>query len=160
MRSLMTWNPYQELTSWHRDIDELFRRLFPGTGEDGGQTSIGAFVPAMEAFEKDGQYIVRADLPGVNPTELEVSVLNDTLVLKGERKRANESNEKGYHYSETSYGTFERRLSLPKGVSADKIAARFENGVLEVSVPLPASATAKKIPIEAPARQPKQIKAA
>ena len=160
MRSLITWNPYQELTSWHRDIDELFRRFFPAAGEETSQTSMANFVPSMEVFEKDGQYIVRADLPGVDPKEIDVSVVNDSLVLKGERKRSNEVNEEGYQYTETSYGRFERRVSLPTGVEPDKIAAKFENGVLEISVPLPANATAKKIPIESSAHQPKQIKAA
>jgi HSP20 family protein len=86
------------------------------------------------------------------------SPLNDALTLKGERKRSNEV--KDYHYSETAYGRFERRLALPKGVDADKIAAKFENGVLEISVPLPQAATGRKVPIETGSNEPKQIKAA
>jgi HSP20 family protein len=158
MRSLVTWNPYQELSNWHRDIDDLFRRFFPGDNEETHQMT--SWLPTMEAFERDGQYIIRADVPGVDPNEVEVMVLNDALTLKGERKRSNEVKEKDYYYSETAYGRFERRLALPKGVDADKIAAKFENGVLEISVPLPQSATAKKVPIEVGANQPKQIKAA
>jgi HSP20 family protein len=160
MRSLTTWNPFQELSNWHRDIDDLFRRFFPGDNEETNQYSMTGWLPAMEAFERDGKYIIRADVPGVEPTEVEVSVLNDTLTVKGERKRTNEVKEKDYHYSETAYGRFERRLALPKGVDPEKIAAKFEHGVLEIAMPLPASATAKKIPIEGGAGQPKQIKAA
>lgn len=160
MRSLVTWNPYQELSNWHRDIDDLFRRFFPGDNEETHHSSMTSWLPTMEAFEGDGQYVIRADVPGVDPNEVEVTIMNDTLTLKGERKRSNEVKEKDYHYSETVYGRFERRLALPKGVDADKIAAKFENGVLEISVPLPQSAAGRKIPIETGANQPKQIKAA
>src|SRR5437762_1710661 len=103
MRTLMTWNPYRELTNWHRDIDDLFRRLL---SEEAGSESPAGYQPVMEAFEKDGHYVVRADLPGVDPKEVEVSVLNDTLTIKGERKRSNDVNEKNYRYSETVYGSF------------------------------------------------------
>ena len=106
------------------------------------------------------QRSIRADVPGVDPNEVEVSVLDDALTLKGERKRSNEVKEKDYHYSETAYGRFERTFALPKGIDPEKIAAKFENGVLEISMPLPQSATAKKVPIETSANQPKQIKAA
>jgi len=160
MRNLVTWNPYQELSNWHRDIDDLFRRFFPGDNEENHQPSMTGWLPAMEAFEKDGQYVIRADVPGVDPNEVEVSVLDDALTLKGERKRSNEVKEKDYHYSETAYGRFERTFALPKGIDPEKIAAKFETGVLEISMPLPQSATAKKVPIETSANQPKQIKAA
>jgi HSP20 family protein len=156
----MRWNPYQELSNWHRDIDDLFRRFFPSDSEGNSERPLGNWLPSMEAFERDGKYVVRADVPGVEPNEIEVSVLNDTLTVKGERKRLNEVKEKDYHYSETAYGRFERRLALPKGTDAEKISAKFENGVLEISMPLPASAQAKKVPIEGGAAQPKQIKAA
>jgi HSP20 family protein len=119
-----------------------------------------SWLPTVESFERDGHYVIRADVPGVDSKGVEVTVLNDALTLKGERKRTNEVKEKDYHYSETAYGRFESRLTLPKGVEADKIAAKFENGVLEISVPLPASAPGRKIPIEIRANQPKQIKAA
>jgi HSP20 family protein len=162
MKSLTTWNPFQELSTWHRDIDDLFRRFFPAVSEESDPYSMTGWLPPMEAFERDGSYVIRADVPGVEPSEVEVSVLNDTLTLKGERKRSNEVKEKDYRYSETSYGRFERRLALPKGVDPEKITAKFEHGVLEVTMPLPASATAKRIPIEGGggAAQPKQIKAA
>ena len=160
MRSLMRWNPYQELSNWHRDIDDLFRRFFPSDSEENNERTLGSWLPNLEAFERDGRYVIRADVPGVEPSEVDVSVLNDTLTVRGERKRSNEVKEKDYHYSETSYGRFERRIALPKGTDPEKVSAKFENGVLEISMPLPASAQARKVPIEGGAGQPKQIKAA
>jgi HSP20 family protein len=159
MRSLVPWNQYQELTSWHRDIDDLFRRFFSGEREESDQLSVTGWMPAMEVFEREGQYVIRADVPGIDPKEVEVSVLDDALTIKGERKKSHEVKEKESCYSETAYGRFERRLALPKGIDPEKITARFENGVLEVSVALPQTATGKKVPIEIGGDQPKQIQA-
>lgn len=159
MRSVVPWNQYQELTSWHRDIDDLFRRFFSGEREESDQLSVTGWMPAMEVFEREGQYVIRADVPGIDPKEVEVSVLDDALTIKGERKKSHEVKEKESYYSETAYGRFERRLALPKGIDPEKITARFENGVLEVSVALPQMATGKKVPIEIGSDQPKQIKA-
>jgi HSP20 family protein len=159
MRSLVPSNLYQELATWHRDVDDLFRQFF-SDGEEEIPQPLMNWSPLMEVFERDGQYILRADIPGVNPHEVDVSVVNDTLVIKGERKKSDEVQKKNYHFSETAYGRFERRLALPAGIDRDKITARFENGVLEVAVPLPASATAKTVPIEIAANEPKKLQAA
>src|ERR1051325_1620824 len=161
MTSLVPMNTLQELTSWHRDIDELFNRFFGGTETDLG--SVRSWTPALETFQKDGQYIIRADLPGIDPKQVDVSIADDVLTIKGERRRSNEVNEKDYHYRETSYGSFERQLGLPKGVDREKMSARYENGVLEVSVPLPATASGRKVPIHigsTGSEEVKQIKAA
>ena len=160
MRSLAPWNQYQELTRWHHDIDDLFRRFFSDQREGSDQLPDTGWMPAVEVFEREGQYVIRADVPGIDPKEVEVSILNDALTIKGERKKSHEVKEKESYYSEAAYGTFERRLALPKGIDPEKINARFENGVLEVSVPLPQSATGKKVQIEIAGDQPKQIKAA
>lgn len=159
MRSVVPSNLYQELATWHRDIDDLFRHFFTYGGQDRPQPLMN-WAPSLEVFEQDGKYIVRADLPGVNPQEVELSVVNDTLVLKGERKRSHQVNEKNYQYSETAYGRFERRLALPSAIDREKISARFEHGVLEIAVPLPASATARKVPIEISANETKKLEAA
>ncbi|HWP56835.1 MAG TPA: Hsp20/alpha crystallin family protein [Candidatus Acidoferrales bacterium] len=149
MFGLIPWNPYQELMSWHRDIDELFNRFFPSSGLEREQQGAAiSWFPAMETFTKDGHQFVRLDLPGVDPKDVEVSVVNDTLVIRGERKRSQELTEKDYHYRETAYGRFERRLSPPAGVDRDKVNATYKNGVLEVSIPLPAQLTGKTIPIQ------------
>jgi HSP20 family protein len=160
MRSLLPWNQYQELTRWHRDIDDLFRHFFAGGPEGSDQLPGSGSMPAMEVFEREGQYVIRADIPGIDPKEVEVSVLNDALTIKGERKKSHEVKEKESYYSEAAYGRFERRLALPKGIDPEKITARFENGVLEISVPLPQSVSGKKVSIEIGSDQPKQIKAA
>jgi len=88
MRSPAAVNLYQELSTWHREIGKPFRRFFSEATEETGRL-LTSWAPAMEAFEKNGRFIVRADLPRIT-NELEISVLNDTLVVKGERKKSDE----------------------------------------------------------------------
>ena len=111
-------------------------------------TGSSAKSPAVETFSKDGQQILRLDLPGVKPKEVDVSVVDDTLIIRGERKNANEIKEKDRYYKETAYGKFERRLALPKGVDGKKVKATYRNGVLEVSVPAPSKLVGTSIPIQ------------
>ena len=145
---LMRWNPSQELSSWHRDIDDLFDRFFGRS-----QTSFGAYVPQIETFRKDNEYVVRFDLPGVDPKDVQVHAEGNVLSVSGERK----TEEKGQDYQETFYGKFERTITLPQGVETDKIAARCEHGVLEIRVPVPAQLTGRKIPIQIEQKDNKKL---
>ena len=171
LNELVKWNPFEEeLSSWHRDIDDLFGRFFgrPELRLTGG-------VPAMETYRKDGNYVMRFDLPGVDPKDLDVHVEGDVLTIKAERK----AEEKGSEYREAFYGKFERSLTLPQGVETDKIAAQYKNGVLEVQgvkaekisaryehgvlelvMPLPVELAGKKIPIQIAAGKRIESKAA
>jgi HSP20 family protein len=136
---LTRWNPSQELSSWHRDIDDLFGRFF-GRPE----TSLGSWMPRIETYRKDNEYVVRLDLPGVDPKDVQIHAEGNVLSISGERK----TEEKGQDYQETSYGKFERAVTLPQGVETDKISARCEHGVLEIRVPVPTQLAGRKIPIE------------
>jgi HSP20 family protein len=138
-RELMRWNPTEELANWHRDIDDVFGRFF-GPRE----SSLGVWVPRLETYQKDNEYVVRLDLPGVDPKDVHVRAEGNLLTVSGERK----TEEKRSDYRETSYGKFERMLTLPHGVASEKITARYEHGVLEVRVPLPAELLGRKIPIQ------------
>lgn len=145
---LMRINPSQELASWHRDIDDLFGRFF-GRSE----TSLGGWVPRMETYRKDNEYVLRFDLPGVDPKDVQVQTEGNVLSISGERK----SEEKREGYQETTYGRFERTVTLPQGIGADKIAARYEHGVLEIHVPLPAQLAGRKIPVEIEQKEQKKL---
>jgi len=145
MRDLVRRNPFHELTHWQWDIDDLFALPFR-LGREDDQPS--RWWPALDGYEKDGKYFIRLELPGVEAKEVEVVAEGNSLIIKGERKNEKEVDEKNYFYRETSTGRFERRVALPKGVDTSKIAARFEKGVLEISVPLPVHLTAKKVEIQ------------
>jgi len=153
MMDLIRWNPFEELSSWHRDIDELFNR-FVDRRRGTSAAAWGEFFPPVETYTKDGQYVVRLDLPGVDANEVEVTAEAGILTIKGERKKAHDVKDADYQYSEVLAGRFERRLPLPQGVDTEKLQARYNQGILEVSVPLPQALTGRKIPIqlEAPRR--------
>jgi|SRR5215207_2775091 HSP20 family protein len=108
-RELTRWNPSQELSSWHRDIDDLFGRFFGGP-----EASLGSWMPRIETYRKDNDYVVRLDLPGVDPKDVQIHAEGNVLSISGERR----TEEKGQDYQETSYGKFERTVT----------AARRRNG--------------------------------
>ena len=145
---LMRWNPSQELSTWHRDIDDLFSRFF-----ERAETSLGGWVPRIETYRKDNEYVVRLDLPGVDPKDVQVHAEGNVLSISGERK----TEQKGQDYQETSYGKFQRSLSLPQGVEMDKIAARCEHGVLEIRVPVSSQLAGRKIPIQIDQKDKKKL---
>lgn len=136
---LVRWNPAAELSSWHRDIDDLFGRFFGGA-----ESSMATWAPRIETYRMENDYVVRVDLPGVDPKDVQVHIEGNLLSITGERK----TQEEGSDYQETHYGRFERTVTLPQGVEPEKIAARYEYGVLEIRVPLPAQVAGRKIPIE------------
>jgi len=94
------------------------------------------WAPAIEMFQRDGQLVVRADLPGMSPDDVRIEVTDDTLTIEGERRSEVEIEDEDYYRSERTYGRFSRVIALPDGVDADNAQARFENGVLEVTIPL------------------------
>ena len=106
------------------------------------------WVPDLEVLTEGDRLVVRADLPGIRPEDVKVEVTEDTLVLKGERKRIEEEKKEGYYRSERAYGTFERILPLPEGAITDGAKATFVNGVLEVKIPIPPHTTKQPRPIK------------
>jgi HSP20 family protein len=112
-------------------------------------------MPAIEASERDGKYVVRAELPGLKPEEVKLVVKDNMLVLDGERKLEREEDRGGIHRTEIRYGKFHRVVPIPEGADVEQAKARFDNGVLEVTVPLPAQESRRReIPIEANSQQP------
>jgi len=103
----------------------------------------GEWSPQIDVREKDGQIVVRADLPGLSKEDVKVEVTDDLVTIQGERKHEMKEEREGYHYSERSYGSFYRSIPLPEGALASKAAATFQNGVLEVTIPAPAQEAKK-----------------
>lgn len=162
MRELSTWrSPHTFLSSFRRDMDELFNRFFDGWEQQGISESPGSagYFPQIESYIDGSTLFIKADLPGVDPEDVEISVENNRLTMKGERKAQHEVKNGDYVHQEVRYGSFVRTFMLPEGVNADEVNARYHKGVLEISMPLPASMEAKKVRIEIPAEARKQIAA-
>jgi len=143
-------NPFSLMRRMMEDLNRMFEdfgsprsfgggamaEAFRGDLSRGG-TSVVDWTPAIEAFERDGQLVVRADLPGLSPEDVRIEVTDDGLLIEGERRQQMEAEEEGGVYrSERVYGRFSRFLQLPDGVDPEKAQARFENGVLEITIPM------------------------
>jgi len=142
MQSLAPWRPFRELERVLRNWEARLPHL-PFEQSDQEE-----FMPPVESFVKGNNLIIRADVPGLDPKDVEISVLHDVLTITGERKAKKEVNEKDYLLREISFGSFERRMSLPQGAAADRITASFKNGVIEITIPLPEGIESKNIPLE------------
>ena len=107
------------------------------------------WAPAIEVFEKEDKFVVKAELPGMKEEDIDISVVGDTLTIKGERKAESEVKEEDYYCCERSYGSFSRSVAIPSNVNANKIKASYEDGVLEVSLPKVPEVKPKKIAVSA-----------
>jgi HSP20 family protein len=144
----------RELERMERRMEDLFDRFFgerfPSLWE--GERPFWRreeWLPAVESHVENGEVIVKADLPGIDPKEVSISVTGNQLTIAGERKREEKKEEKDYFYRELAYGKFSRTMTLPSGIDAEKIKATYKDGVLNIRMPAPKELTAKRIQIEA-----------
>jgi HSP20 family protein len=135
--------PFGFMQRWMEDMDRLFGSPF-GREWSGG----GTWAPQIEVVEKNGRLEVRADLPGMRPEDVKLTVDKDILTISGERKCEHEEKQQGLYRCERSYGSFERRVALPSGVDPNAVEAHFENGVLAVTMPAPREARGRSIAIK------------
>ena len=140
------WNPFREMEHFRRDFDEVFDR-FLGRGKRTGRES-STVEPAIESYVEGDKMVVRADLPGIDPKNVEITVTGDLLTIKGSREDQREKKERNFVFKEVSYGSFERSITLPAGVKAEDIKASYKDGVLELTAPAPKELSARKVPIE------------
>ena len=147
------WDPFEDLRSMQHDMDRLFDRFI---GEVPGERST-LWVPSVESYTREGHLVFKTELPGVDLKDLDVSINDRELVIKGERKSEKGAKEEHYAYREIVYGSFERRFVLPEGVKTDELKAKFTNGILEITMPAPAVSKARKIEIEVPKEEKKVI---
>ena len=123
--AIVRWEPLRDLMTTQREFDRLFREAFsPALGE--GEVSTRTWAPPVDIYENGDNLVLKAELPGVNPDDVEIRVEDNTLYLKGERKFEKEVKEQNYHRVERSYGTFTRTFSLPNSIDSDKVAANLQ----------------------------------
>jgi HSP20 family protein len=144
-------NPFSLMRRMAEEMDRAFQE-FGLERESGGRTG---WSPTIEVTERDGKYNVRAELPGLSPNDVKVEIANDALVIQGERKVEHEEKEGGMQRTERQYGLFYRSIPLPEGADVEHANAKFQNGMLEVTVPIPQQKEQRRsIPIESETKPP------
>jgi HSP20 family protein len=138
-RTLIRWDPFAEMAELRSRFDRLL--------EDFGTTHERAWMPAVDVVRDDGNLVLRADMPGIKPEEIEIEIREGYLTVSGEHEETTEEKEKHYVRRERRYGSFSRSVPLPEGVEAKKIKATTHDGVLEVTIPLPKQVAKEPITI-------------
>ena len=135
-RELIQWGPFHNLAGLQARFDRLFGDSFGRPCGDLGETlERSSWAPAVDIHETSDALVLRADLPGVDPKDVDIQVENNTLTLRGERKFESDVKEENYQRVERVYGSFVRSFTLPRTVDADKVEAAYRHGVLEVRLP-------------------------
>ena len=150
MTTMLRWSPFAPKVHFHHHhVNDLFQRFVDNNATDELAQPTASWAPAAEGRIEDGTYIIQLTLPGVDPKEVQVSLMDNVLSVKGVRKADHDTTGKDYFVREVAYGEFERRFTLPEGVDAGRVEAKYVNGVLEVRVPAPQAATARTIEVKA-----------
>jgi len=140
--AITRWDPFREVVTMQNRLNSLFRDM----NEADSQLTTAAFVPAVDIYEDDKKVMLKLEVPGIEEKDLDVSVENNTLTVKGERKFEKEEKEENFHRIERRYGSFFRAFTLPSTVDTEHVAASYNAGVLRLEL------------LKKPEAQPKQIK--
>jgi len=144
MANVTRWDPFQDMLSLREAMNQLMEESFvrPTTGR-GGQ----GFVPALDLSETAEGYLVEAAVPGLKPEDVEVTVENNVLTIKGETRQEVDEKKRNYHRIERRFGSFQRTIGLPTTVKADAIQASLTNGVLRLEIPKAEEVKPRKISV-------------
>lgn len=146
MASLTTWKPMRGLFETHKEMDRIFDSFFRrGTVFD--RLTHSNWLPPVDVLDTEDYVEIRAEVPGLSEKDVHVSIADDVLTLKGEKKHESEEKDGNYHRLERSYGHFQRSFALPKNLEAEQVKAMFKNGVLTISIPKTEQSKPKEIPI-------------
>jgi HSP20 family protein len=139
------------LTLWQRELDSMFDDFYKGFGLEPFRTfgeSGDAFSPKIDVVDADTELMIRAELPGMDAEDVDVSLTQDILTIRGEKREESEDRGKDFYRLERSFGSFARSIPLPCEVDAEAVDAAFEKGVLTITMPKSATADCRKIPIK------------
>jgi HSP20 family protein len=148
--AIVRWEPFRDLVSIQDRMNRIFDEAFRGSGRAAGEEDWalgGTWAPAVDIYEHEGNLVLKAELPGIDPKDVDVRVENNVLTLYGERKFESEVKREQYHRVERAYGTFSRSFTLPNVVDTEKIKAEFKDGLLRVTLPKREEAKPKQISI-------------
>ncbi|MBN2370058.1 MAG: Hsp20/alpha crystallin family protein [Vicinamibacteria bacterium] len=148
--AIVKWEPFRDWLSLQERMNRLFDESFRGVSRSASEDDWalgGSWAPAVDIYEQEGNLVLKAELPGVDPKSVDVRIENNVLTLRGERKFENEIKRENCHRIERAYGTFTRSFTLPTVVNQEKIQADYQDGVLKVVLPKRDEAKPKQITI-------------
>ncbi len=144
--AMARWDPFRELASIQSELDRLFGRTYGSEGEDVPDIR---WVPPVDVYESPERFVITMELPGVSPDEVDISIENSVLTVRGERSFYQQMAERDFHRIERRFGSFGRTVSLPSTADAERIEASFDAGVLQIEVPKREEAKPRKITVKA-----------
>lgn len=143
---LTPWRPFKELPALREEMDKLWSRFF---GERSLMEPFGkGWAPSLDVSQTKDNIVVKAEIPGMDSKDIDISLSGGVLTLKGEKKQEKEEKDENYYFAERSYGAFSRSIQLPQEVQTDKIKASYKNGVLTINLPKSEEAKAKEVKIK------------
>ena len=149
---LVRWRPRRDVLSVHdeldRAMDRLLRTWMPVESYSGLDWN-----PRVDIAESDDRFVVKAEIPGVEMGDIDISLVDGNLVIQGEKKHENEEEGKNFYRVERSYGSFKRVFALPSRVDVENVSASYEDGVLSVTIPKTGEVRSRKIEIEKPKKK-------
>jgi len=145
--AVVRWEPFRDLLSLQDRMNRMFDESYRGRSASDDWALGGSWAPAVDIYEHEGNIVLTAELPGVDPKDVDIRVENNVLTLRGERKWSDEVQRESYHRVERAYGTFARSFTLPNVVDTEKIKADFEDGMLKLVLPKREEAKPKQISI-------------
>ncbi len=169
MALLEKWRRGREMERFRDEFDDLMDRFgfdrdwfgrFPFNREWLAEWETRPSKLAIESRVEDDKFIVRTDLPGIDPKDVDIKVVGNMLTIKGEREEKKETKKADYVHREIRYGSFERSISLPEGIKGDDLKATYKDGVLELTAPMPKEAIPKEVKIQVEAKGNAEKKAA
>jgi len=145
-KELTPWRPFGELSSLRREMDRLWENFF-------GERPLGRiwereWAPSLDMSETKDNYVVKAEVPGIDAKHIDISLTGDVLSIRGEKKQEKEEKEEDYHLVERNYGSFSRSVRIPAEVESNKIKASYKNGILTITLPKSEKVKAKEVKIK------------
>ncbi len=145
--TLVRWRPSRDLLNMNSDFDRFFSDVFDNSLNKRYNGSERTIYPTIDLSESDKEFVVKAELPGVDKDNVKISLQENILTLHGDKIHGKEGKNENYRLNERIYGVFERSIRLPNSVDAKKIKASFKDGILSINLPKSAEAKLKEIPI-------------
>jgi len=153
--SIERWKPMHDLAafptdilSMQREMNRMFDRFFRGGEVDESELTPSTWLPAVDLVEKDNKFVAKVELPGVKKDDVKITLSDNILTVRGEKKEEKETRESNYHRLERSYGSFQRSFTLPTTVENDKVDAEYKDGILTITLPKAEEAKRKQIDVK------------